>query len=427
MPNNRQWAVLIWLAVVAVILLSKKESRSQILGLARLLIAPKIAVPFLMMTTYVFGFILIANRIGIWSPALSTDTIFWFIGSASVLLFQLNRATGERGFFRKTAIATIEVTVFIEFFMTVTVFSLPVELLLQPVLFLLIATATYAALKPEYVQVKRLLDRLLAGLGFVLIAVVLVRIITEWDDLNLAAQGFALALPIWLTLGLLPFLALASVWVSYDHVYVHVRAEADSWKHTARGMAAVAMILRLRRRDVKAFVGYWPRQLAKAQTFREARGVVAEYLRSREEARKAERERQRLQKQYEGSSVVDEDGRRFDRRGFDEAKTSLMTLASFQAGHFKRTGRYATSLSDILPSTMIHLIKVEPDHIVLSTNPKADEYWMFTRTPAEFCFGIAGRKGDHPTWLYAAENAPAGGIDADDWRHVVNDPAHVEW
>ena len=155
--------------------------------------------------------------------------------------------------------------------------------------------------------------------------------------------------------------------------------------------------------------------------------MVAEYLKSREEARQAEWERQRLQKQYEGSSAVDEDGRRFDKRGFDEAKTSLMTLASFQAGHFKRTGRYATSLSDILPSTMIHLIKVEPDQIVLSTNPKADEYWMFTRTPAEFCFGIAGRKGDHPTWLYAAENAPAGGIDADDWRHVVNDPAHVEW
>ena len=104
-----------------------------------------------------------------------------------------------------------------------------------------------------------------------------------------------------------------------------------------------------------------------------------------------------------------------------------MTLASFQGGHFKRTETYAASLEDILPESMAHRIDIEPDSIVVNTNTAGDDYWMYAGTSANFYLGIAGRSGDHPAWLYAGENPPAGGIDVDDWRHVVRDAAHVEW
>lgn len=426
MPNNRQWAILIWLVVLAVWMLSNKDARGSVQSVARRLTTPKVWVPLALMTLYVGGLLVVGWNAGIWTSELGTDTAFWFVGSALVLFFRLNEAS-EPGFFRRTALATVELTVFVEFAMNVSVFSLPVELILQPVLAVLFTIAAYTALKPEYGQLKPVLDFVLGFTGIVLAMIVVSRTLSQWDEIDLVLQGLTLALPIWLTLGLLPLLAALSLWMSFDHVYVHVKADAPTWKHTLRAMTLVFLKLSFRPEGLKAFTGYWPRQLAEEGTFRGARAVVARFLADRRTIQKEEQERQRLQRQYECSSAVDDDGRRLDRRGFADTKTSLVTLASFQAGHFQRNERYAANLEDILPTSMARLIDIDPAQIVVNTNDVEDEYWMYAGTPANFYFGVAGRHGNLPTWLYAGDAQPLGGIDTDDWRHVVNDPGHIEW
>ena len=130
---------------------------------------------------------------------------------------------------------------------------------------------------------------------------------------------------------------------------------------------------------------------------------------------------------YAGSKDVDEEGRRMDRRGFDQAKESLMRLATFQFGHFRRHGASARVIHEILPTIMAPLLDVQPSDIVLHTDMEGREYWMYTRTPADYVFGVAGRDGEQAVWLYASEHEPVGGIANDDWRHGARDPAHVEW
>ena len=53
---------------------------------------------------------------------------------------------------------------------------------------------------------------------------------------------------------------------------------------------------------------------------------------------------------YAGSNEVDEEGRRLDRRGFDEAKQALWKLSSYQFGYFKRHGRYAANQAELDPA-----------------------------------------------------------------------------
>lgn len=184
---------------------------------------------------------------------------------------------------------------------------------------------------------------------------------------------------------------------------------------------------RTKAQELESFVANWPRQLAVAEDFQEARSVVTDFIAHQSRRQREELDRLERQKRNEGSTAVDDDGRRLDRRGFDAAKTSRFTLASFQAGHFRRTGRYATKLEDLLPASMAGLIEIDPAQITVNTNHPGDEYWMYTETPANFYFEIAGRRREHPAWLYASDRSPVGGIDSDDWRHVVDDPAHVEW
>jgi len=426
MPNSRQWAILIWFVALAAWMLTSKKVRRSIATALRQLTTPKLLIPLMLMALYVAGLLVAGWKAGFWTLDLATDTGFWFVGSALVLFFKLNEAS-DPGFFRRTALATMEVTVFVEFAMNVSVFSLPVELILQPVLAILFMLAAYTASKPEYAQVKRAIDFVLGLAGFILVVVVVVLTIGRFEEIDWLTQGLSLALPVWLTLGLLPMIGALSIWSRFDHIYVHVKAEAPTWQHTLRGMTVVFMRLGFRPKSLKTFVGYWPRQLAIAETFQGARYVVADFLADQSRRQQDELERLERQKMYEGSTAVDEDGRRVDRRGFDETKTSLLTLASLQAGHFQRTRQYATGLDDLLPKSMAGLIKIDPTQIVVNANDAGDEYWIYAMTPANFYFGVAGRWGEQPTWLYAGETKPLGGIDTDDWRHVVNDSAHNEW
>ena len=426
MPNSRQWAILIWFVALAAWMLTSKKVRRNLATALRQLATPKLWIPLALMAFYVAGLLVAGWKAGFWTPDLATDTVFWFVGSALVLFFKLNEASGP-GFFRRTALATVEVTVFVEFAMNVSVFSLPVELILQPVLAILFMLGAYTASKPEYEQVKRSIDFVLGFAGFVLVVAVVVLTVGRFDEIDWLTQVLSLALPVWLTLGLFPFIGALSIWSRFDHIYVHVKAEATTWKHTFRGMTVVFLRLGFRPKSSKAFVGYWPRQLAVAENLRVARHVVADFIADQSHRQQEEQERLKRLKLYEGSTAVDEDGRRLDRRGFDETKTSLLTLASLQAGHFRRTGQYAAGLDDLVPNSMAGLIKIDPAQIVVHTNDAGNEYWMHALTSAIFYFGVAGRRGEQPTWLYAGDTKPLGGIDTGDWRHVVNDPGHIEW
>lgn len=427
MPNNRQWAILIWLAVAAVALLRQAELRSSLRGLIGTLLGLKLVGLWTAFAVYVGGLVLAGYTLGIWTWDLATDTFVWAVGTALVLLFKVAQHKGEPGFFRRTVLATVHWSVFVEFVVNVRVFSLPVELLLQPILFILLLLPAFAEAKPQYAQVKRLLDIVLSAIGFALLVTVVALVIRDWGQLDPTAQGLSLALPVWLTLGFLPFFAVTAIWFLLDHIYVHLRSDTNTWRDRVRGMTAVLTTLGFNQTELRAFVGYWPRELGKTPNYTQARRVVSDFEAHRVKQAEAEQEEKRLQERYRGTSAVDPDGRRYDRRGFDDAKASLTTLASFQFGHFSRESRYASTVGDLLPASMAHLIKVDSDQISLHTNKGRNEYWMFVRTETGFHFGVAGRDGEHATWLFAGEDPPKGGIDDSDWRHVVRDPAHTEW
>jgi hypothetical protein len=127
---------------------------------------------------------------------------------------------------------------------------------------------------------------------------------------------------------------------------------------------------------------------------------------------------------YAGSKGLDAEGRRLDRRGFDEAKQLLFNVSAYQFGSHKRSGRYAASRAELDPGG--HLL--EGREVELRTSEDGQEYWAWVVTPTGFIFGIAGRVGDHPVWQYQGEEPPEGGVDSHaDWRHVSTDYALSEW
>ena len=141
---------------------------------------------------------------------------------------------------------------------------------------------------------------------------------------------------------------------------------------------------------------------------------------------KVERLRREREAQYAGGDGTDEDGRRLDRRGFNEVKAALFDLGRGETVLFQRHGCYSDDLRAELAAWLPDL--PEGSGLVVDTLTDGRQFWAWGVTPTGYCFGIAGRDGADAKWFYAGPAPPEGGLDSGaDWRHAAEDPAHPEW
>lgn len=128
---------------------------------------------------------------------------------------------------------------------------------------------------------------------------------------------------------------------------------------------------------------------------------------------------------YLGSKERDDAGRLRDRRGFAEAKKSALSLSALQDRFYERNGRYAASADNVDPGGVL-----ADKFIGASTSCSGDgqTYMAWATAETEYVFAVSGRNGEQTHWLYAGDKRPEGGVGSpDDWRGVLDDPAHPDW
>jgi hypothetical protein len=137
-----------------------------------------------------------------------------------------------------------------------------------------------------------------------------------------------------------------------------------------------------------------------------------------------ERLKQELEARYTGSNEVDEEGRRLDRRGFEEAQSLLWDVNAYQYGHYERTGSYTADRRDL---DRAGWLKKQP-HVELRTSNDCHEYWAWVETPTGIVFAVANRNGQHGMWQYQGETSPEGGVSSGaDWRDLNSGDSPADW
>jgi hypothetical protein len=202
--DNRELALLAWAAAVLVLALLSKSIRPSLAGLLDALFEPKLLTTFILMAMYAGFLVWLLSLVRILTPAVTAETLFWFFGPAIVLYSQFDKAGRDPHFFRRTALATLTVTVVIEFVINLYSLNLIVELLLVPLL-AFIGGMLALATEPKYRQMKWLMEFLLAVLGFALIGYTIVQIVHAPEDFATLDNLRRLLVPILLSLAFLPF------------------------------------------------------------------------------------------------------------------------------------------------------------------------------------------------------------------------------
>lgn len=280
-PDNRETAALFWLAIMFLWIASKKDLRASVGGVFRTAMHPKILIPIVVMCGYIALEVWFAARLSLWRADLLKPTILW-LAAAFAMLLHFEKSVKEPQFYRRAVGEAFGVAAFLSFFMNVVVMTLPVEMAAQPIIALLAMLSVVAGHNEQHRSVKKFVDVLLALIGFSLLFYTASQLYQTWPKIDKQGQLLQLALPVWLTIGYLPFIYLFSLIANYEMAFTGINWATTDRRARWRGKAALLTKFHFRARETHGFPWMVAKQLVEAPTFSAARAVIADFQRSRQ-------------------------------------------------------------------------------------------------------------------------------------------------
>ena len=96
----------------------------------------------------------------------------------------------------------------------------------------------------------------------------------QWAHLDRQAVLLQFALPVWLTIGVLPFIYVLSLYFVYDGALRGINWATSDWRARWRTRFVLVRGFRLRRNELRSFTRMWIKRVAVAPDVTGARAVV---------------------------------------------------------------------------------------------------------------------------------------------------------
>lgn len=217
--SNRELAGYIWLALFIVAFGFNHGVRQAFLGVLRAFCQPLILVSLAVASAYIATWVFALWHFGVWTTGNLKTTILWALSFAFATMFDINRVSEDRTFFKKAVGEAFAITGGLTFMVEFYSFSLPVELIAVPLLTLL--TMIHAtSYRPEHRQVERIAGNLLSAIGLSYLAYSLYRTAIDMTAIATLDNAREFGLPILLTLCFLPFLYALVIYTVYERSFV---------------------------------------------------------------------------------------------------------------------------------------------------------------------------------------------------------------
>jgi hypothetical protein len=221
--NSREWAVLVWLAIVIVILLRKRTLRSSLVSLVGALLQWKLQASIVAAIAWSAGCVWLLSRLGLWEWDDLKTTIIWGITFMLVTMFDVATSNDGAKALRSLAGQAVTVTVIVGFIAEFYTLPFWAELLLLPALVVLGGMVALAESRAEYSRMAAPLLAVQAVVGIGLLAFSTYQIALHWTDFATAGTVHEFTVPILLSFMYLPFLYGLLVWMAYENAAVRLQ------------------------------------------------------------------------------------------------------------------------------------------------------------------------------------------------------------
>ena len=220
--NNREIATMLWALVPITLVITRARIGEPIRNLLRALFATKILVPLLLMVGYVAGVSFILRQAGIWTDTSLKGTVFWFLSVGLAMFMSLNKAQNDGTFFVSSIKRGIAVTAILEFVVNLYAFPLWIELMTVPLVFLALMSTAVCESRDEYPELVRVNNRFVAVYGLVVFVFSVYRFVGELDRPHLIEDAKEFALPILLTISIIPFIYVFALVAAYENIFIRI-------------------------------------------------------------------------------------------------------------------------------------------------------------------------------------------------------------
>lgn len=221
--NNREIAVLIWLAISVGCVAISANCRRSFADVLRVLFSRKILQVIAATILWVVASVWLLTAVGVWKPDNLKTTLVWTMTFAFVAMFDVNRISENDTFYGKTIRDILSLTAVVTFIADSYSFSLIVELALIPLLIFITASQAITSLKHEYAQVKNLFGWLLALIGVTYIGHGIVLFLSDISNFATVSNLREFTIPSILSLLFLPYIYFLNAYITYEMKFVIVR------------------------------------------------------------------------------------------------------------------------------------------------------------------------------------------------------------
>ena len=225
--NNRDLSIAIWLAMLIVWASSKKPIRQSLLHVAKAMTARVIIISLGAVVTYVALLVYILYAFRVWEIGNLKDSVLWFFGSAFVMFVHINRA-GEDRYFLEAVVDNLKLAAIIGFVLNLYVFSIWIELVLVPFLFILAGLIGVASSNSKHQEVEKLLTNVLALVGIVFLMFAVIGIAQDSRGFLSLDNLRDFLIPLLLSVGFLPFIYALGLYVLYDSIFSRMELFSSS-------------------------------------------------------------------------------------------------------------------------------------------------------------------------------------------------------
>ena len=220
--NNREIATALWLLVLLALVLSKADVRKSLAGVLGAFFHYKILASVCLMALYTAAVVILLAAISLWNASLLKDTVVWFCVSAMAMVMRFVTSEDAENIFQKVLTENVKIVIVLEFLVNAYTFSLPAELVIVPVLALIAMLDAVAGSDNRYSEVAKITKGAQAAIGFVILAIVVKRAVSDLQTLGSLNTFRSIALAPLLSLLFIPCLYVLVVIAKYELVFLRL-------------------------------------------------------------------------------------------------------------------------------------------------------------------------------------------------------------
>ena len=221
--NNREIAVFIWLVVLIGWAASRRDVRKSFGSVLKAFLVKPIITAVGLLLFYVGGMIVLFYALELWNASHLKDTIFWLLGTAFVMLMDINPVQRDENYFKKVLLDNTKFILIFEFLVNFYVFELWIEIILIPAITILGMLQIVAGTKPEFKSAKTFFDIVTAIIGIVLLFFAIYNAVLNFRGFATVDTLKAFLLGPVFTAALLPFVYMTALFVAYEQVYIRMK------------------------------------------------------------------------------------------------------------------------------------------------------------------------------------------------------------